>query len=421
MNKCKIIHETIIKDIIDAIDFFKDEELVDRALDSTKRSKYSSSSIAKLSSNLVLEFPVLCSRTLSINAMTMVAKAIERKCIVMLQLLFSAYQMTDADNAVELINKFHKNIKLADKVTVDDMVTAMDRLTEGTDIKVDRRKVELIKEDMQNIFFTIKESNEHSIPLSEYSVSRTLDGSGVNVFNERSPYKRNDRDTNYFKDQLLDSDIKKANEVVPSIMVVNLTHSDGDKVVPINNVAIGVKARMIPLDSNDIINHMITKVGDKNWLLQLIRATTREISFFKDFVFMIDRAKIDALSRSRRGSANPMWKVLERRAIGSRTKRIFGKDNDVMAITTLVISQEEVDYLRKEENIDMESFSNAGSVMEGYNLMGMCIVDESLEVAKFLFDTGDGNWENYSFRSLERESSDNEYKKIINLMTKVAR
>ena len=47
--------------------------------------------------------------------------------------------------------------------------------------------------------------------------------------------------------------------------------------------------------------------------------------------------------------------------------------------------------------------------------------DEALEVAKFMFDTGDGNWENYSFSSLEREDKDNTYKKVVNLMTKVAR
>ena len=59
--------------------------------------------------------------------------------------------------------------------------------------------------------------------------------------------------------------------------------------------------------------------------------------------------------------------------------------------------------------------------MEAYNLMGVCIVDEAMEVAKFIFDTGDDIYEVLSFNNLERESADNGYKKVINLMTKLAR
>ena len=57
--------------------------------------------------------------------------------------------------------------------------------------------------------------------------------------------------------------------------------------------------------------------------------------------------------------------------------------------------------------------------MEQYNLLGMSIVDESLEIAKFMWDTGEDLWETVSFNNLERESNDNTYKKVVNLMTKV--
>ena len=438
MNECRTIHETALRDLVDLIGYFDDLD-TDDMLTHAKRSKFSSTSISKLSSNLILEFPVICSRNLSIEAMSMTAKAIERKCVVMLQLLFSAYQLTNADDAAEFIGRFHKNIKLADKITVDDVVYALDRFSETHDIKVDRKKVKAIQEDMKNIFFTVKEENFNPTPLSEFSISRNAIGEHK-VFNEairsgrptfRPSNNRNNSGLNLrdlkdrnerFAKQLQDTDIKKANEIVPSTLVINLVHKDEDgSTSTIDDILIGVKARMIPIDSDDIINHILCKVEDKNWLLQFIRATTREISFFKDFIFAIDRAKVDALAHSKRGSSNPMWKVLERRAIGSRFNRLVGRSNDVMAITTIVVSQEEVDYVRKEHNIDFESFSTIGSVMEAYNLMGMVILDESLEVAKFLWDTGDGNWENYSFNNLERENSDNSYKKIVNLMSKMAR
>ena len=127
------------------------------------------------------------------------------------------------------------------------------------------------------------------------------------------------------------------------------------------------------------------------------------------------------MANSKRGSASPMWKVLERRARGSKLRRFLGRANETSAITTIVLSQEEIDYVRKEKNVNFEDYGTVAPVMEAYNLMGFVICDESLEVAKFLFDTGEAIWENLSFTNLERENSNNDYKKIINLMTKVAR
>ena len=43
--------------------------------------------------------------------------------------------------------------------------------------------------------------------------------------------------------------------------------------------------------------------------------------------------------------------------------------------------------------------------------MGFCIVDETMETAKFIFDTGKDIYETMSFTLLERETSDNGYKR----------
>ena len=53
--------------------------------------------------------------------------------------------------------------------------------------------------------------------------------------------------------------------------------------------------------------------------------------------------------------------------------------------------------------------------------MDIVIADESLEVARFLFDDGDGTFEALAFDSLEKEAKDNSYKKVINLMSKLNR
>ena len=85
------------------------------------------------------------------------------------------------------------------------------------------------------------------------------------------------------------------------------------------------------------------------------------------------------------------------------------------------MSQEEVEYLKKNDSMNLEEPKVARSIMESYNFMSIVIVDESMEVAKFIYDTGDDVYESLAFSSLEREANDSSTKKIVNLMTKMSR
>ena len=163
----------------------------------------------------------------------------------------------------------------------------------------------------------------------------------------------------------------------------------------------------------------IYKVKDKNGLFNLVRASTREISFFKDLAFAIDKAKTDAVYMASDSNNAKMFKVLERRASKNKFSRLIRK-NDASPITSLVLSQYEVEYL-KQLNIDMEKSYNTRSVLEGYNLMDIVVADESLEIAKFLFDDGDGVFETLTFDALEKQANDNTYKKVVNLVSKINR
>ena len=96
------------------------------------------------------------------------------------------------------------------------------------------------------------------------------------------------------------------------------------------------------------------------------------------------------------------------------------RGNNANAITTLVVSQEEIEYVRKNYGTDFNSIKNINTILSAYNLMGFVIADESLEIAKFLFDTGEDVFETLAFSTLEKEASDNSYKKIVNLMSKLA-
>ena len=170
----------------------------------------------------------------------------------------------------------------------------------------------------------------------------------------------------------------------------------------------------------EIINRVVSKYKDSNGLFNLVRASTREISFFRDLAFMIDKAKLDAINMSRESNNARMFKVLERRSAKNKFSTLL-KKNDASPITSLVMSQEEVEYLKKYSNIDMEKSYVTRSILNKYNLMDIMIVDETLEIVKALFDDGDSQYELYTFDALEKSAKDNSYKKIVNLMSRLNR
>lgn len=469
MKKFDQIHETVLKDAIDIFtgirDIVSDDDGLEKLIAKhTGRKSTYIRSIANKSNDLICVFPVMSSRNIAIDNQAMVSKAIEKNLVAMLQMLFSAIQVSDADNAFEYIKTFHTNInKSAKSFDIDDVITVsnlIDGMTESAfkvGAKVDMGIVEAVKQDLKRMNFVL-ESNISTRPISE-SFSCNIDPSGkyvvevkpyrednsssVNVFNmgasspvepavikDRERIKFNyDLDkidsqinkdkVDFFKNQVLPTEYKKANELQPTLMVINFKIKSGDRFIPVDSMVIGVKAKLYPIGSEDIITHLVAKTKDANWIQKFIKASTKEISFFKDFLFAIDKAKVDALSMSRKGSSNMMWKVLERRANKSKFNKLMARSNDSTAITTIMVSQNEVDYMKKEYQVDISDIHTARTLLDQYNLIGLCIVDESLEIAKFLYDTGDDMWETISFSNLERESNDNTYKKVVNLMTKV--
>lgn len=453
MTDCRAIHETVIRDIIDVIHDVKNAE----ELKGIRGRANSFKSIAQASQNLTLVFPVIISKNMNIENAAMVSKALERKAVSMLQMLFSAISITDNDNGIDYIKKFHNNIQLDDKVTVDGFLDALDKFVISNESCYinDMEMYNRAKQDLRNLDITLPDNiNENA--LSSFRVNSFM---GEQTVVQENKNKQNDQpinldlkipiqmpmtikgvsndgssggfgnntNTNFkqlkdqqdiFRNQLIPSDVKKANELVPTMMTVNFITTGYDENIA-SQMVIGVKAKMYPVDSVDLLNRIVIKNQDRNGLLKLVKATTREISFVRDFLLAIDKAKIDALSHSNRGSSSKMWKILERRALKSKIRRTLGQVNDASAISTIVLSQEEVEYLKKTENIDIENPNIIRPIMESYNLMGVCIVDETIEVCKFIFDTGNDVYESVSFSHLERESGDGSYRKVLNLMTKV--
>lgn len=484
------IHETVVSDIFETI---KDGIRIAGDVVNPKSARVRNArSLARATSGLTLAFPVICTNTLPIETASMIAKAIERKNVAMLQMAFSAYNITNAKDAVEHLSKFHQNLNLS-KMDLDKFMDTMEMLGESAYMYPE--EIRAVAEDCRrNLDFTLPNSIS-DVSLLEYSEitkygekkiikeaikkiprvgggeysdddieAAAYDDDPTNTIgkdNARYYLSRKDRedqearqaerdqknaDSRLKQDQrkndleyqkrrqdavdsqrqqftamLMQSDVKKANEMQPTMMLVNFYVNDKDRDLNVaQQFVCGVKSKLYAIDSNEIINKIITKNVDSDILLKLVKVSTREISFVKDFLLGLDEAKLDALSKSRKGSGSRIFKALERRAIKGKIRRSLRMENSAKAISTLVISSEEAEELKKYENIDIYQPRTIVPIMEKLNLLYFVVVDSTAESVDIITD-GETEFETYSFTNLERESSDNAYKKVVNLITKVAR
>lgn len=452
----KSLRESVIKDILDAMEEIKDISGNSGLIRPRSNTSLNVSSISRASKDLVMSFPVLCDSSIDPRTASMICKAIERKAVTMLQLLFASCQF-NGESGREILKQWHNNIDNGD-LSLDDYLGILDGLSESCDSVKDRKMlneaVSLIRTEMRNGTTSYPISSFSETSVNDYKVNTHFGHTMVtedvydNLRNHPdrdfvlrmtdSKYANHDRirnynlrrdtelrqstdsDTTFLTRQLLDNDVKKCNELVPSLMIVKFNSKVGDGTVVTNQFVAGVKARLIPVDSYDIIERINSKNKDRAGLLNFIRATTKEISFVKDYLLAIDKAKIDAKNNSIRNRSGRIWKTLEKRSTRSVFKRLTGRGNDAACITTLVISQQVANTLKKEYNVNIADVKTASSIMDAYNLLCVVIVDESTEVARFLFD-GDSYYEDLSFNSLERESGDGSYKKVINLLSKMNR
>ena len=555
-NNPNVIHETVIRDVIELISDLTDDgkSVIDKVTGQRGLNGYRN--IARGTRDLTLTFPVIVTNATSVETASMIAKAIERKAVTMLQMLFSAVSITNADNALDYIKKFHTNLDVDGNMGVDDVIDLANQIStmESTETGFKVNDQALFDEAVENFkrfrdHFLPDAVNEHS--LNDFMVNpngmrvvtekvqtfgkwSAVNGRVVKLAKSVTPedamdmsqayqvalqqaddkiaqirtnmadlnaekraeaqraqatidgYKRQmqhakdaaelgkirdqmqremdkyqwtqklDQQKEKYEDKVkilkdkaeglaakesiskilknrmdidkmradmaremvINTDIKKANELIPSMMVIQFCTVSASETPIVSTAVIGVKARLQYVLSQDMRDRIIAKNTDKNGLFNLIKATTGQISFWKDFIFAVKKAKLDALSTSGKGSSSPIWKLLERRAIMSKIRRWTGTVNDAAAISTLVISQDEADILMKEERIDVMRPATIHAIMNAYNVMCFVVVDEVMEKVHFLFDDGSNSYETMSFSHLEREEGNGAYKKVINLLTK---
>ena len=460
-----MILKDLITDVLDVADNSEIGKFISKKNPSIK-------SITRANKDLTMTFPVMVSNTVDPASAQLVSRALERKFVTLTQMLLSAISITSSKDAIDHLKNVHSNLDLSSLFDVDDYLAISQEATanhifDAAEVKAvyetfrqERLRAkplshlhEFLSKDVTDAIARQPRvagniANRKFNDLSDEDKARAMNYYGSDtVTRNKALEKQNKSLTQQLKDieransklsnsnsnlqshlddirnnsraGLVklgkDQDYKKTNELQPTLLQIQFI-STNDNNDPITvDAYVGIKTKIYCVDSADIANHIVSKRSYNFSLYNLIKATSGEIEFWRDFVFAIKKAKIDAVSNTHRGSSSKLWKVLERRALASKINRFMSARNDATAITTLMVSAYDVEMLRKMEDIDISDSRVARKLMDDYNLVGIVIVDDSTESAKIIFDTGDDEYEPYTFKTLKRDDK-MDYKQMIQLL-----
>ncbi len=438
----------IFKEIIDAT---KDLSNIGEDTYNNSFKKRNFSSISRRSLEGTLQFPVIVSKSLDIDTLQMITKALEREFTTFVEISMSMSPILNIDSdkdAFGYLRKFHQNSSV--KASLSDLkVIAADVLEHYNAFSDPNKEVFMFssvvegitggkvvienKNQLEDIFEGIREDilNNKFIPKSknEMLLEANSGKGGDNI--TRNIYKKGAKnyttinirsgDSNILGDNGLggtkrkseftlsdfelprniikDNDVKKPNELTPTTMHIRTILVDKENQNQgAMDFIIGVKATMHPVSSEEMVDNVLHAVRGKSKFFNFIRWTTGEIGFFKDFLFNIKEIKRDVSKRS--AGSSPWWIALKRRRTLAKVSKLL--PNRILPNATLVLSMEEVEYIKNNFKYDLMNERFVDSIMREFFLLGVVIADPSTETAYFLFD-GFENFQAVTFTALERD------------------
>ena len=390
-------------------------------------SNISYSSISKQAQSGVMQFPIICSRSLSYDTMLMVSKACERNFASLLQVIFTMNQVTYSSNPANFIAKYHQNTKMISGT--GDIVRYVFNSIDVPDI-YKNKLYHLNKESLLTFdeIFNVKPVNsiyrskdtkrmviENKNYYNDYLYDKTIVTEADDNNKRKTPTKdiKNETVRNVF----LDSDVKKANELAPTMMTVRILKNISENNTKYIDFVVGVKAVIHPVETDDMTKHLINVLANHGTFFNLIRWTSGEISLFKDIIFQLDQIKTE-IGETKAGDSL-WWSTLRNMKATQRFRKYTGSD-PILPNATFVISMEEVNYIKANYQYDLLKDGLGKKIMGEFSLLQFIIVDNASEIVYLLIDGQDKYIVN-TFKGMEKASSDadKQFKEILRAVNKL--
>lgn len=392
--------------------------------------KLTTKTIARGAKDSTFQFPCIMSDTVPVDLAFTTTKTLDKVYAAFTQTWLSMNSMFDITldpTPLAYLKRIHQNLSL-ESVEIDDeddMNRYMEKVYDGS------YRLFMNEEKNFGVVFNVAESDVHSLyesnkdllreymsefdltPIEPINEADSSDFVNVSdVIDGMTRAKVNERNLNITSrgkaPQLTNRDVKRSNDMLPyGIEVRLIAVNDRKEFVQYIDIIIGIKTILHTMRSEDMVEGIVKTLQNKNFVFKLLRWTTGEISLIKDILLNIDDIKADATNRQN-GKA-PFISSLKK-----FKGRKFGVSNftvphKLIPNSTMVITQYEAEYIRKNYGIDLSDSRTALKLIDALFLMGFIIIDDAAGIMYAIYD-GDRSYQEFSMETLERENNANQNK-----------
>lgn len=223
--------------------------------------------------------------------------------------------------------------------------------------------------------------------------------------NRKKNQKRSPLATTPFSERSVftDMDVKKANDAMPMFAKasINFVIDDTGETMQ-RDLLVGIKAYIHLAPAADLINDIYNCIINKRKFLRFVKFVTGEERSLTDLLFGIRELKTDALSNR---SESGKWRS------AFRSRRRWAKisvPNLMKEYTpngTLVITMNEVNYLKDHYGIDIMRPDHVRMLMDADFLLGFVVIDQANEMVHVTYDGHGYGFQQYTYAMLERDQA----------------
>lgn len=197
-------------------------------------------------------------------------------------------------------------------------------------------------------------------------------------------------------------DMTKANEAVPLFTkaTIGFIVDETEEVVS-RDVLIGIKAYIHRAPSLELVNDIYNSIINKRKFLRFVKFITGEERSLSDLVFGIKELRNDALDA--RGGAGEWRSAFKRRRRWSKMSIPYLM-KDYTPNGTIVMTMNEVEYIRSQYGIDIMKPDHVKMIMDSDFLLGFVILDQAEEMVYVTYDGHGYGFQTYTYAMLEREN-----------------
>ena len=214
-------------------------------------------------------------------------------------------------------------------------------------------------------------------------------------------------------------DMTKANEAVPLFTkaTIGFIVDETEEVVS-RDVLIGIKAYIHRAPSLELVNDIYNSIINKRKFLRFVKFITGEERSLSDLVFGIKELRNDALDA--RGGAGEWRSAFKRRRRWSKMSIPYLM-KDYTPNGTIVMTMNEVEYIRSQYGIDIMKPDHVKMIMDSDFLLGFVILDQAEEMVYVTYDGHGYGFQTYTYAMLQRESQNTTSRELRELYRVISR